>query len=117
VGSVPRSFGVSTADATNVRLVFERSSLTLHFVDWRECPRELRFEDVLAFRWVVAGEARPWRDDATSEVVDSEWLARSAAEQAVAVDRYAHHQLGFNAVGGMVLEVLARRIPPRAEGV
>lgn len=104
---VARDLGIVTADAEHVRLVFEARALVLSFVDMHDCPGELTFPEVLAFRWQELDEAGV-RDDATYEVVGSAWLARQAELQAVPVGDHAHYMLCFNACG--VLDVLCRRM-------
>jgi hypothetical protein len=106
--SIACNLGVSTADARHVRIEVDGARVIVRFVDWRDEPREVVFEDPLGVRWVPAGEANPPRDDMTYEVRSSPWLASASREHAVATEDYAHYQLGFNEVG-MVLEVLARR--------
>jgi hypothetical protein len=107
------NLGVSTADADNVDLHFDGSDLVLSFVDWQEVPRQLIFHDVLAFRWQDFDETGI-RDDATYEVLESEWLAQQADLQGVkaAVENYTHYKLCFNAAG--VLDVLGWRLTPES---
>jgi len=98
--------GVETADAERVTLRFE-ADLHVSFVDWREQPRELVFQGVLAFRWQEFDEP-DIRDDTTYEVIGSPWLARQATLQGEDPSDYAHYVLGFNA--RCVIDVLARRM-------
>lgn len=105
---VVANLGVSTADAEQVEFRYEKGNLFLRFVDWREQPRELVFQDVIAFRWQELDEPElDIRDDTTYEVVDSEWLSRQAQLQAADCENHAHYKLCFNACGA--LDVLAKR--------
>lgn len=102
------NLGVSTADAEQVQLRYERGDLIVSFLDWQEQSCELVFQDSLAFRWQEFDDAKlDIRDDTTYEVVDSEWLSRQAHLQAVDCAQYAHYKLCFNASGS--LDVLAKR--------
>jgi hypothetical protein len=103
---VEAKLGVTTADAEKVVTRFENGDLHLSFVDWQGHPRSIIFRDVLAYRWQELDDAVP-RDDTTFEALDSPWLERQAALQAVPPNAYAHYVLCFNACG--VLDVLARR--------
>lgn len=103
---VERDLGFATADAQNVRIAFEEGALCLSFVDWRDQPREVRFDEVLAFRWQELDDPAI-RDDTTYEIVDSPWLAQQAKLQAVDAARFAHYQLCFNACG--VLDIVCHR--------
>jgi hypothetical protein len=106
--SIPCDLGVSTADARDIRFEVDAAHVTVRFLDWRDVACEIVFAEPLGVRWVVEGEAKPWRDDTTCEVRGSAWLATASREHGVSAEGYAHYQLGFNEVG-MVLELLVRR--------
>ena len=103
---VNADIGIKTADAQNVAIQFARSDLTLTFIDWKQQSCKVMFSEVLAFRWQEFDE-QDLRDDASYEVVGSEWLKRQTMLQAVHPDDFAHYKLGFNASG--CLDVLVRR--------
>jgi hypothetical protein len=99
--------GVHTADAEDVSVRYENGDLHLSFVDWREQPRSITFQDVLAYRWQELNDEPVPRGDTTFEALDSCWLARQARFEVDSADHYAHYVLCFNASG--VLDILARR--------
>ena len=109
---IDANLGVAVADAEQVALRYERGALILEFIDYRDRPQRVTFDDVLAFRWQELDDSSV-RDDLTYEVVGSEWLARQAYLSSVAAGDYAHYMLCFNTGG--VLDLLCRRRKPPAE--
>lgn len=99
--------GFSTADAEQVRLRYEGGDLTLEFVDWRETPVSVVFQEAVGFRW--NDEVEPevgGRDDLTYVVQGSRWLDSQSLVRGEGAGALQHLRLCFNACG--VLDVLCR---------
>ncbi|WLQ16562.1 hypothetical protein O5O45_11585 [Hahella aquimaris] len=96
----------STADAEAIKIHSEKGELTLCYQDWREQSVEIRFNDVVAFKWSEAmklldGE----RDDLCYEICDSDWMKRYCHQGLIDEKSHRHYKLNFNDMGQ--LEVLA----------
>lgn len=98
--------GVSSADAESVQLHYQFGDLLIRYNDWQEREREKKFFDVLAFRWQEFDDDAP-RNDASYEVLHSQWLNAQAKAQEVNADAYVHHRICFNNNG--VLDVVSLR--------
>lgn len=87
--------GFSTADATRPTISYERGSVSISFVDWRETKVTVVFQDVVRFEW--SDEPDDYFDgeplDGTCVVRNSGWVPRSEV-------KCRHHRLNFNDCGG-----------------
>lgn len=92
--------GFSPADAELPRLSYAGADLTVHFVDWSEQVREVKFCGVLGFRWQAFNNDAP-RDDASYEVVNSKWLETQATLVDEPADQYKHYRICFNRHGAL----------------
>ena len=106
------NIGVSSADAESVQLLYQFGDLVVRYIDWKEQEREHKFFDVLAFRWQEFEDLEP-RNDATYEVLNSNWLISQAKAQEAAPSDYVHHRVCFN--GNGVLDVISLKLPNQPE--
>ncbi len=99
--------GFSTADAEHISFEWRNSQLILQFVDWKENPVSVVFQDVAGVQWNEESYAdQPEvRNDTCYEVHQSDWTSEYVRRQAFPRQQCVRHLvLCFNAVG--VLEVL-----------
>ncbi len=99
--------GFSVADAESITFRQQGRELVLEFVDWRERPVVVAFENTVGFRHQMAdytlceGE----RFDSTHVIHGSEWLRVHRDQNQLWGDQpWIHYKLNFNAGG--VVEVL-----------
>jgi hypothetical protein len=108
--AIPVNFGFATADAEAVSFSLQERRCVLKFIDWREQPVVVQFEDTAAVKWQEADSHGPEdRDDNSYEIANSEWLADHVAQNIIDNDmRHKHLKLCFNAAG--VFEIICRRV-------
>jgi hypothetical protein len=113
--SRPVDLGFHIADAFLLEASYTEpvQSLSLSLLEDGSGPQpiQIRFGELLAFRWQQGVHADYHeRDDETYEVMNSAWLAEYERWDEMERDasRYRHLRLLFNEHGGAMLEVLAR---------
>ncbi len=103
--------GFSVADAEDVSMKYDGSTLFLTFTDWQEQIINVTFENTIAFKYQEAeyylSDAE--RFDCCHLVENSEWL-KLHINQSMTWDSEAwdHYKLNFNADG--IFEVLCSNI-------
>jgi hypothetical protein len=106
----PIELGFHIADAQEVALAYDGESLVLSFLDWREQPVRVAFDEAVAFRWQRAEEVHPGESwDGTNLHVDSPWLEEHR-RQAEATTSHQHFALNFNAAGRLDVICTAARV-------
>lgn len=88
--------GFSTADAEFPSMSFDKGSLELRFVDWRERSVLVTFRGVSRFEWSDEPD-----DSFRGEPHDGTCVIRkSGCVPRLAADECQHYRLNFNACGG-----------------
>ena len=107
---IPLKDAIHTADAENPRLVFANGEMIFRYTDWQEIEREIKFFDVVGYKWQDEVEIGfPERDDMPYQVKESKWIEELKNLHVIdSNDEYKHYKLCFNACG--VLDVVFRKL-------
>lgn len=108
--AIPVNLGFATADAEAVSFSVQERRCVLRFINWREQPVVVRFEDTVAVKWQEADSHGPEdRDDNSYEIANSEWLTDHVAQNIIGNDvGHKHLKFCFNAAG--VFEIICRSL-------
>lgn len=109
------ALGFSTADGERPELQFAGGDLQCSFVDWREQMVRFTASDTRAFSWLEELDVDGIRDDATYEVLESDWIQKYCVWHRISrAEGYRHFKLCFNPVG--VLDILCKAIVVTSSG-